>query len=57
MAEIGKIELGNTGEQISCMGLGTMYFGTKVNDKTSLEMLDFYTGHGGRLLDSANKYS
>ena len=52
-----KIELGNTGEMISCMGLGTMYFGSKVDLQTSMQLLDFYVGRGGSFLDTANKYA
>jgi len=52
-----KITLGNTGEMISCMGLGTMYFGTKVDEKTSFQILDYYTAQGGSFLDTANKYA
>ncbi len=57
MVGIRKIELGKTGEKISCMGLGTMYFGTKVEERTSFDLLDFYTEQGGTFLDSANKYA
>jgi aryl-alcohol dehydrogenase-like predicted oxidoreductase len=52
-----KVELGNTTEQISCMGLGTMYLGTKVEEQTSFNILDCYTGYGGSFLDTANKYA
>jgi len=52
-----KIALGNTCENISCMGLGTMYFGSKVDEQNSFKMLDFYFGQGGTFLDSANKYA
>jgi aryl-alcohol dehydrogenase-like predicted oxidoreductase len=52
-----KLELGNTGEKISCMGLGTMYYGSKVDERTSFELLDFYFERGGDFLDSANKYA
>lgn len=52
-----KTALGNTGQQISCMGLGTMYFGTKINEKTSFRTLDYYTQQGGSFLDTANKYA
>jgi aryl-alcohol dehydrogenase-like predicted oxidoreductase len=52
-----KLELGNTGEKISCMGLGTMYFGSKVDERNSFKMLDFYFDKGGTFLDSANKYA
>jgi aryl-alcohol dehydrogenase-like predicted oxidoreductase len=50
-------ELGHTGELISSIGLGTMYLGTKVDEKTSFDIIDYYIGTGGRLLDSANKYA
>lgn len=49
--------LGKTGEQISCIGLGTMYFGTKVDEHTSFLLLDRYSRVGGSFLDSANKYA
>lgn len=52
-----KVELGNTKELISCIGLGTMYFGTKVDERTSFQILDYYTNQGGSFLDSANKYA
>ena len=52
-----KLELGNTGEKISCMGLGTMYFGSKVDERNSFKMLDSYFDKGGTFLDSANKYA
>lgn len=56
-SEIQKIELGKTGEKISCMGLGAMYFGSKVEDHNSFKMLDLYFDRGGDFLDSANKYA
>ena len=52
-----KVELGNTRERISCMGLGTMYFGTKTDEQTSHAILDVYVSHGGSFLDTANKYA
>ncbi len=52
-----KVKFGNTKEQISCMGLGTMYFGSKVDEKTSFSILDYYSEKGGSFLDSANKYA
>ena len=52
-----EVELGRTGELISCIGLGTMYFGSKVDEETSFKMLDYYFEQGGRFLDSANKYA
>lgn len=52
-----KVNLGNTDQQISCIGLGTMYFGSKVDEKTAFDILDFYAAQGGTFLDSANKYA
>lgn len=52
-----KVELGGTEVMISCMGLGTMYFGSKVGEQTSFDILDSYVEEGGRFFDSANKYA
>lgn len=52
-----KVELGGTAVMISCMGLGTMYFGSKVGEQTSFDILDSYVEEGGRFFDSANKYA
>jgi aryl-alcohol dehydrogenase-like predicted oxidoreductase len=54
---ISKITLGSTGQEISCLGLGTMYFGTKIDETGSFDMLDYYAQNGGAFLDSANKYA
>ena len=54
---ICRIPLGETGEPVSCVGLGTMYFGSKVDERISFDLLDHYFEQGGRLLDSANKYA
>jgi aryl-alcohol dehydrogenase-like predicted oxidoreductase len=52
-----KILLGSTNELISCIGLGTMYFGTKIDEDTSFSILNYYTELGGTFLDTANKYA
>lgn len=52
-----RIALGYTGEEIAVAGLGCMYFGSKVDEKTSFRLLDMYVDHGGNFLDSANKYA
>jgi aryl-alcohol dehydrogenase-like predicted oxidoreductase len=54
---IRKVKLGHTGESISEIGLGTMYFGSKVDEHNSFMMLDRYVRAGGSYLDSANKYA
>jgi aryl-alcohol dehydrogenase-like predicted oxidoreductase len=51
-----KIELGTTGEKVSELCLGTMYFGSTVDEATSVSILDEYVGAGGSFLDTANKY-
>ncbi|MFW9904052.1 MAG: aldo/keto reductase [Candidatus Thorarchaeota archaeon] len=52
-----KMNLGDSGEKVSCMCLGTMYFGTKQNDQESFKLLDVYYEVGGRFLDTANNYA
>lgn len=39
------------------MALGTMYFGTRVDDRTAFAILDRYVDLGGRWLDTSNNYS
>lgn len=50
------VPLGRSGAQVSEIALGTMYFGSAVDEKTSFEMLDLYLDRGGRFLDTANNY-
>ncbi len=45
------------GVQVSEMGLGTMFFGTKVSAEISFELMDLYVEAGGRFLDTANMYA
>ncbi len=42
---------------MSALCLGTMFFGTRVDEATSLRLLDAYTASGGRFLDAANNYA
>ena len=37
--------------------LGTMYFGTKTDERTSFHLMDRYVAAGGRVLDTANCYA
>jgi aryl-alcohol dehydrogenase-like predicted oxidoreductase len=37
--------------------LGAMYFGTRVNEATSIALLDRFVDHGGAWIDTANCYS
>ncbi len=52
-----KRELGNTGEQVSALCLGAMYFGSKNDEATSYQLLDQYVDAGGTFLDTANIYA
>ncbi len=52
-----KVELGRSGVMVSEICLGTMYFGIKVEENSSLRLLDIYYEHEGRFLDTANKYA
>lgn len=52
-----KIELGSSGIQVSEMCLGTMYFGTKTDQKQSESILDTFLDHGGNFVDTSNNYA
>ena len=49
--------LGTTGERISELALGTIYFGSELDREESYEILDTYYEAGGRFLDTANNYA
>ncbi len=51
------LPLGHTGEQVSALCLGTMYFGARENQHVSFDLLDRYVAAGGRFLDTANIYA
>ena len=51
------VQLGNTGERVSQLCMGTMYFGTRQDEATSFALLDQYAEAGGTFLDSANIYA
>ncbi len=52
-----KVALGTTGVEVSALCLGTMYFGSTVNEETSRRLLDMYVAAGGSFLDTANAYA
>ncbi len=54
---ISKRKLGNTSEKVSEIGLGCMLMGTRINEKESFQMLDYYNSKGGNFLDTANCYA
>ncbi len=49
--------LGRTGDAVSEICLGPMYFGSRVDRETSFALLDRYYEAGGRFLDTANIYA
>ena len=51
-----QVVLGNSGSTVSAMCLGTMYFGSRVEEKTAFAIMDAYYERGGRFLDTANNY-
>ena len=52
-----EIPLGTTGERVSPLCLGAMYFGSRIDPETSREILDRYYEAGGRFIDTANIYA
>lgn len=52
-----KVQLGNTGEMVSSLCLGAMYFGTRQNKEESFALLDQYMEAGGNFIDTANIYA
>jgi aryl-alcohol dehydrogenase-like predicted oxidoreductase len=51
-----KVMLGNTGTAVSAMCLGTMYFGSRIDEERSFAIMDAYCDQGGRFLDTSNNY-
>lgn len=49
--------LGKTGQQVSQLCLGAMYFGTRQDEATSFRLLDQYVDAGGMFIDTANIYA
>jgi aryl-alcohol dehydrogenase-like predicted oxidoreductase len=51
------VPFGQTGEQVSAVALGTMPFGTRLDEATCVDLLDHYYAAGGRFIDTANMYA
>lgn len=49
--------LGNSGLQVSALGLGTNSFGKRANQKTSIDIIHSALHHGVNFLDTANIYA
>ena len=51
-----KIQLSQTGVEVSCLCLGTLRFGTRNNYDQSAQLMDMYVEAGGSFIDTANSY-
>ena len=51
------IPLGNTGEDVSALCLGALYYGNRIGEAMSYHLLDRYVDAGGSFFDTANIYS
>ena len=51
------ISLGFTNLPVSSLCLGTMYFGTQIDEATSFRLLDIYLEAGGFFIDTADIYA
>ncbi|MDJ0591677.1 MAG: aldo/keto reductase [Pleurocapsa sp. MO_226.B13] len=51
-----KIQLSQTGVEVSCLCLGTLRFGTRNSYEQSARLMDMYVEAGGSFLDTANSY-
>src|SRR5512133_1835588 len=51
------VTLGSTGEKVSALCLGAMFYGTKVKEEMSYRLLDQYLEAGGTFIDTANIYA
>jgi len=51
------IPLGTTGEDVSALCLGVLYYGNRIGKEMSYHLLDRYVDAGGSFFDTANIYS
>ncbi|MEA4907038.1 MAG: aldo/keto reductase [Anaerolineaceae bacterium] len=52
-----RVNLGNTGEQVSALCLGSMWMGTATDKAISWSLLDRFRQAGGNFIDTANCYA
>ena len=57
MCVLEKVQLGRSNLEVSALALGTDLIGTKIDRRTSFELLDFFYSQGGTFLDTANIYA
>ena len=55
--ETRKLSDGGSGLGVSALCLGTMYFGTTVDEERAFAVLDRFVDAGGTFIDTANTYS
>ena len=51
-----SVRLGNTSLRVTDLALGTGALASRVDEKTSLAIMDCYIGEGGNFIDTANVY-
>jgi aryl-alcohol dehydrogenase-like predicted oxidoreductase len=51
------VELGTSGIKSSALAMGSDVLGSKIDQKTTFSLLDFYFENGGTLIDTANFYA
>jgi len=51
------LPLGNTGENVSALCLGVLYYGNRIGKDQSYHLMDRYADAGGTFFDTANIYS
>jgi aryl-alcohol dehydrogenase-like predicted oxidoreductase len=54
---VRTVPLGEAGVEVSAFCLGCMFFGTRVDEETSMDLLDSYAEAGGSFLDTSNNYA
>ncbi|MBA7578563.1 1-deoxyxylulose-5-phosphate synthase YajO [subsurface metagenome] len=52
-----KVQLANTGQMVSVLCSGALYYGTKIDKQTSYALLDAFLDAGGNFIDTANMYA
>ena len=52
-----KIQLSQTGVEVSCLCLGTLRFGTLNDYEESAQLMDLYVNAGGMFIDTGNSYN
>lgn len=51
------VGLGKSGLRVSSLAFGTDLIGSKIDEGTSFQLLDYFEEHGGNFIDTANMYA